>query len=485
MKTLYFKCTLLTDVIITQSAATDGHQSTLDFIPGSNFLGICAKEYDKFSQEEQLLMFHTGDVQFGDAHVAAKGIRTLRIPAVMHYPKGKSVEELCYLNFGYDPEKASDKTEQLKQCRHGFYAFVPEDKKAFEQPVETAYAIKSAYDYEKRRSEDDKMYGYESMDQGLEFLFEVRLSDKAEQFEEDIKKYLEGNHRLGKSKTAQYGLVKIEEAKENMFPDYTGNVLRDKSGNEIYTVYADSRLAFIDENTLQPTFRPTAEQLGFKAEDEILWEHSQVRTFQYAPWNNKRQTRDADRCGIEKGSVFVVKSSSGIPSCNVVGQFKNEGFGKVIYNPSFLEYDENKNGLSKWTFAKEEGPKPAASEKIKSTHIPLLRFLDGKKTRVTQFNTVMQTVNAFVDKNKKLFKDDDFSSQWGTIRAYANQYEGKKLQDTVNEYLEHGVASDKWLSSGGKKALDEFMDKCLKGKDNPDLKYYLINLASEMQKALK
>lgn len=485
MNTLYFKCTLLTDVIITQSAATDGHQSTLDFIPGSNFLGICAKEYDKFSQEEQLLMFHTGDVQFGDAHVASNGIRTLRIPAVMHYPKGKSVEELCYLNFGYDPEKASDKTEQLKQCRHGFYAFVPEDKKAFEQPVETAYAIKSAYDYEKRRSEDDKMYGYESMDQGLEFLFAVRLSDKAEQFEEDIKKYLEGNHRLGKSKTAQYGLVKIEEAKENMFPDYTGSVLKDKSGIEIYTVYADSRLIFIDENTLQPTFRPTAEQLGFKAEDEILWEHSQVRTFQYAPWNNKRQTRDADRCGIEKGSVFAVKSSSGIPSCNVIGQFKNEGFGKVIYNPSFLEYDENKNGLSKWTFAKEEGPKPAASEKIKSTQMPLMRFLDDKKTRVTQFNTVMQAVNAFVENNKKLFKKDDFSSQWGTIRAYANQYEGKKLQDTVNEYLEHGVASDKWLSSGGKKVLDEFMDKCLKGKDNPDLKYYLINLASEMQKALK
>ena len=131
MKTLYFKCTLLTDVIITQSAATDGHQSTLDFIPGSNFLGICAKKYGDLTPEKQLLMFHTGDVQFGDAHVAAKGIRTLRIPAVMHYPKGKSVEELCYLNFGYDPEKASDKTEQLKQCRHGFYAFVPADKKAF------------------------------------------------------------------------------------------------------------------------------------------------------------------------------------------------------------------------------------------------------------------------------------------------------------------------------------------------------------------
>ena len=485
MKTLYFKCELLTDVIITQSAATDGHQSTLDFIPGSNFLGICAKKYDEFSQEEQLLMFHTGDVQFGDAHVAAKGIRTLRIPAVMHYPKGKSVEELCYLNFGYDPEKASDKTEQLKQCRNGFYAFVPKEKKAFEQPVETTYAIKSAYDYEKRRSEDDKMYGYESMDQGLEFLFEVRLSDKAEQLAPKIIPSLEGNHRLGKSKTAQYGLVKIEEAKPDMFPDYTGDVLKDKSGIEIYTVYADSRLIFINEDTLQPTFRPTAEQLGFKAEDEILWEHSQVRTFQYAPWNNKRQTRDADRCGIEKGSVFVVKCSSGIPSSNVIGQFTNEGFGKVIYNPSFLEYDETENGLSKWTFVKENGPKPVAPETMKSTQNPLLKFLDDKKTRVTQFNTVMQTVNAFVDKNKKLFKDDDFSSQWGTIRAYANQYEGKKLQDTVNEYLEHGVASDKWLSSGGKKALDEFMDKCLKGKDNPDLKYYLINLASEMQKALK
>ena len=42
MTTIKFKCTLLSDVILNQKAATDGPNKTLDFIPGSSFLGIAA-----------------------------------------------------------------------------------------------------------------------------------------------------------------------------------------------------------------------------------------------------------------------------------------------------------------------------------------------------------------------------------------------------------------------------------------------------------
>ena len=34
MKTIHFKCTLLSDVILNQKSATEGDNNTLDFIPG-------------------------------------------------------------------------------------------------------------------------------------------------------------------------------------------------------------------------------------------------------------------------------------------------------------------------------------------------------------------------------------------------------------------------------------------------------------------
>lgn len=68
-----------------------------------------------------------------------------------------------------------------------------------------------------------------------------------------------------------------------------------------------------------------------------------MRTFQYAPWNATRQCFDTDRCGIEKGSVLVVKCTGDTPTISprYVGSYQNEGFGKVLYNPAFLEAAAN------------------------------------------------------------------------------------------------------------------------------------------------
>ena len=154
---------------------------------------------------------------------------------------------------------------------------------------------------------------------------------------DEIKNALVGKKRVGRSRTAQYGLVEIEECNyvevESCMP----------IGNTV-AVYADGRLIFIDEYGL-PTFQPSAEQLGLPEDAVILWKKSQIRTFQYAPWNYQRQCFDADRCGIEKGSVFVVdvsncKENPELKS-HYVGSYNNEGFGKVIYNPAFLEADND------------------------------------------------------------------------------------------------------------------------------------------------
>lgn len=47
MKRIAFKCILQTDVVITSNAATEGFYKSLDYIPGSKFLGIVAGEDER------------------------------------------------------------------------------------------------------------------------------------------------------------------------------------------------------------------------------------------------------------------------------------------------------------------------------------------------------------------------------------------------------------------------------------------------------
>jgi len=136
MKVLQFRCKLITDVIINQKAATEGNQESLDFIPGSNFLGIVAQSlYREDNYAEASIIFHSGKVRFGDAHPAISTIRGLRVPAVMSHPKDD--KEVFYIMH-------DNKELQLKQCRLGFYSF--EDNKGSEISVDKSFAIKSAYD---------------------------------------------------------------------------------------------------------------------------------------------------------------------------------------------------------------------------------------------------------------------------------------------------------------------------------------------------
>lgn len=514
MKMLKFICTLLSDVILNQKAATEGPNQTLDFIPGSCFLGIVASELypndkDKANEDyaqrmsKAMKIFHSGNVRFGDAHLSKGDVRGLKIPASMFYPKLKPEGFKYYIHHEIPDDKLESedfKKMQLKQCRNGFYIFAGD--KATEVKTETNFAIKSAYDKEKRRSKDEQMYGYESLQKGLELYFEVQVEN--DDLAKDIKNALVGKKRVGRSRTAQYGLVEIAET------DYS-DVKCEKSENNIVTVYADGRLIFLDKYGL-PTFRPTEEQLGLPKEAKILWEKSQIRTFQYAPWNYKRQCFDADRCGIEKGSVFVVDVSN----CGnldlksqYVGSFNNEGFGKVIYNPEFLKADND--GLASYQVDKlDDGDKKESEdrdakikkeiENLKKGNV-LMQYLAQQKHEEEMESEVYAIVNDWVDKNWKQFQDHAFASQWGTIRSIAMKHkaleelrnelfdntrmETKKKKDgsqeqilKPNAYLTHGVAADKWNERGRKKAFKEFFDKL--SEENAQMA--IINLAAEMSK---
>lgn len=316
------------------------------------------------------------------------------------------------------------------------------------------------------------MYGYESLAAGQTFAFDVEIDDGCDSaLSEQIANALCGQRRLGRSRSAQYGLVQIAPAKFEEAQSQTaiGEV----------TVYADSRLIFLDHADNMPTFQPTAADLGLPDGARIDWSKSQVRTFQYAPWNFKRQAYDADRCGIEKGSVFVVSCPSGCPSgcpseSRYVGAYRNEGFGKVIYNPDFLRAEAD--GKAKCQLEAKEAAEPTAKNDAKAT-TALQRYLQRQKKNEDNMQAVYEAVNKFVGENWWRFKDDSFASQWGTIRQ---QLDREFLFDGSDAYLTHGVAMEKWNKKGRRDALKSFLDDD-KNK-NLDERLLLVNLASEMAK---
>lgn len=478
MSTMKFKCTLLTDVILNQKSATEGNRQTLDFIPGNNFLGIAASTLynEEIDGEKALILFHTGDVKYGDAHPSKGGVRGLKIPAMMFYPKLKQMTEECYVHHLVpDLSCKAMKNKQLKQCRSGFYCFLESEEKAEKVALERNFAIKSAYDKQNRRSKDKMMYGYESLEKDSEFYFDVCLNDKSEEYKEEIKNSLIGERRIGRSRTAQYGLVKIEEFEyEQASSDFQ------KRGNMV-TVYADGRLIFLDEFGI-PTFRPTEEDLGLPG-GKICWEKSQIRTFQYAPWNSTRHAYDADRCGIEKGSVFVVElpENYSMSPIEYIGFYQNEGFGKVIYNPVFLSAE--KDGRAKYQFTGsmlDNGP----VESVDSFEVdsPLLKYLRKRKEIETLQSDIYQVVNEFVDVHSSLYKGEDkFAAQWGSIRKIAMEHSGEELKQEITSYLEHGVASDKWNRKMRKEKFIHFINDCSIEK----LQETVVNLAAEMAKVCK
>lgn len=480
MKTLTYQCTLLTDIVLNAKSATEGANQTLDFIPGNNFLGITAsKLYAELDAHTAWLIFHSGKVRFGDAHLLVNNCRCVKAPAAMYYPKLGSAAEECYVYHSLSQPWSSDLREkQLKQLRNGFYAFTSKGD-AIEARAEKVFMVKSAYDRERRCSKDNCMFGYEALCAGSEMAFTVEIDDDVEdRVYPMIEQALIGNKHLGRSRTAQYGLVSIKPC---AFEE-AGTC--DKSVGELVTIYADGRLIFYNEDGF-PTYQPTAQQLHLPEGSEIRWDLSQIRTFCYAPWNYKRQAYDTDRCGLEKGSVIVAKCPSAIACRDAyVGAYCNEGFGKVVYNPCFL----NAKSDGRTTFAFREVARDVAdcAQEKDLPHTPLMELLDARKKVEEQEYGIYESVNAFVEQYGLRFKNAAFASQWGTIRsiAMAHADEGKLMDELFKEprgYLVHGTAKDKWAEKGRLSLLRDFCVNTSHGL----LQRALVNLASEMAKTIK
>ena len=474
MRKYQFKCELLTDVIITSMAATEGYKESLDYIPGSKFLGIVAGSlYDEANEKRTLDLFHNGAVRFGDATLMVKDEVLNKVPFSWFHEKGKNLSGDIFLHHRLstnDHEVFRKQKIQLKQARNGYFSAAQENFFTLEQD----FSLKSAHDTKMRKSKDGNMFGYYSLKSGSTWSFYVY--DQSGDYIEDIKSALTGKHRIGRSRTAEFGLVEISLVKEC---SSAAEVLY----NEDVVIYAQSNLCFYNES-VQTTAIPTAFQLTGLKDATILWDKSQVRSRNYKIWNRHRNNTDPDRIIVERGSVFVVKSPTKISSTFFIsglGSHKNEGFGSVLVNPSFLVSETNKLPFSLHKAILDYTQHHAKEKGVYDEEI--LASLISRKKRTDLDYIIDQKVNEFIKKHEYTFKGIS-KSQWGTLRNYGkNNSEKEKFETMVFHenmgILYKGQSENDWRTKNRRGILKDYL-KTL----DPKSEYlsFVVKLSNQMAK---
>jgi hypothetical protein len=385
---------------------------SLDYIPGSNFLGITANAiYSELSSEEAYAIFHGGAVSFGDATICIEDEPSYAGP--FSFFRDKNREQPVYLHHKIVDTKiqVDGKNIQPKQVR-GIYL---NSKGSFVKGISKSFSLKSAQDRTTGTSAEGQMFGFESIEAGQVFLFSIVYKDKI--YIDKVEQALLGVQRLGKSKNAEYGQVDISP-----MVNMQGIDSFESSDNSVL-VYAESHLAFFDEEFGAPTFKPNVTQLGL-AEGKICWNKSQIRTFSYAPWNGVRNTASTARHCIAKGSVFYVENASvSNLGRHLVGAYQAEGLGRIVYNPKFLQPSSD-NPHEAIALQNATAAKPSVTGK--SRHVDyskLIAYLTKKHKAKKHDERIAAEVHKIVYSNEDDYKKySSFkrikASQWGVIRNF-------------------------------------------------------------------
>lgn len=424
MKELVFHIEFLSDIVLPATSNTEGKIDHLDFIAGSNFLGMVAQRYDEF--KDSFAVFHSGKVRFGDAHILKnKKLPTYKVP--YSYFHEKLENERIYNHHALTPDDFKT-LGQLKQLRSGY--ITKEKEQVF---IDYSYSQKSAYDKENRKSLDSTMYGYKAIKKGSLWQLVVKFDGIGIEDEKLVVKTLQASSRLGKSKSAEYGQVKItylpDQARENISE-------KNVSFNEVI-LYCNSRVVLQDENG-NPTYDLKYLCEGLK-EEQIVYEKTQIRTSTFTPYNTKRQTKDYERLCINKGSVIVLKAISNEQLKQIqqgVGVYWSEGFGEIIINPSFLMERD-------FTFVSKESEEVKKDERQKITQTftdTTVQFLINRHNTTIDTLKVANNVADFIKNHKTEFKNIN-AAQWGNIRSIASSNQSDFIEK-IKGYIESG--SKKW-----------------------------------------
>lgn len=338
----FFQLQLLDAIVLSQSSASTQNHLCLDHVPGSALLGcIAAKYYAKgtTSAAEAMALFHNGAVRFGPCYPAVNGQLALPVPASWHGKKGVALTThgqsgrrlvLEHISNQANPKFVREDKVQYQQCRDGFIA--PNGELA---QVKQQWFTKTAIDADTGRAAESQLFNYAALSAGQVFIGFVECDEAHWQ---QLKPLLQGEHRLGRSKGAEFGRVRIQclDAMQDDAPKCHGTTL---------TLWCASDLQVVNQHG-QPTYTPALCDLlpgSDAAQARLVPQSSFIRTRQQSLFNQKRAGVDSEQLLIQKGSVLVYQLAQPLSPAHLlqlgqgVGVNQQFGLGWLLVNPDWAQ----------------------------------------------------------------------------------------------------------------------------------------------------
>jgi CRISPR-associated protein Csx10 len=441
----YFLVTLLEDTVISHRAASTGGHAGLDYLPGATFLGaVAAALYDSLPASEQFTIFHSGQVRFSDGLPLSAGkYVAYPMPLCLHHEKYKEEEKGCGGVFNRQfREDAEQEKAQLEQYRGKFFSF---NRQCFKP--KTQLRMKTAVDFATGTAATGQLFGYSALPKGTNFCCKVEADEEAitaERFNE-ITKILEQGVRLGRSRSAEYGRVKVQA-----LPDkYTAKLdLPDPKIKQGINIWLLSDAALQDENG-QPILYPEAEHLGLPKSYELVAEKTFIRSRSYVPFNSHRKRRELERQVLQQGSVLCFSGDEAVDlnalQTGGIGLYRQYGLGRIWVNPDCLDIDAPKLqniklavSLSDFLPANDAGAEPTDT---------VFTYLKQRQNQANKDDKINHYIMTWEQELKQAYQsalalDPHFGavcvgpskSQWGRIIEAASK--AKDNQALLNELFQ-------------------------------------------------
>ena len=445
MHSLQFKLELLADTVLSADSATSGSHECLDYIPGNMILGLCASRLYGRTGVDSYDAFHSGKVRFSNAYpVAADGSPAFPIPFAWHHKKGDDFNEsgkiitdklfsLNRLEDGVATEWRQSSI-QVKQIRQGYFSATG----LYCKP-EKRFHLKTAVDRNTRGgAREGHLFGYEYLVAGSKWYFQIHIDGQPNGLDKRIIDALcAPGLRIGRSRSAEYGAVRISrvEGAEAM-PSWVDAV--DPQQTDSRTFFCLSDLCLRDPATGCLTAVPRAQHFGLKS-GTFDKGRSFIRTTKVSVFNGKRRRYDLERIQICKGSVITftnVGPDEGHPdslaelSMKGVGEYRQEGLGKIAVDPWFLKaFQPRFEDRDKTTFhfSTSDAGQPSKSSELNKESRILTEWLENKVRAKTQLDTIAELVEQWssllISAARSKPGKSPSTSQWNLLGQTAYQHE--------------------------------------------------------------
>lgn len=320
---------------------TQGNQNNtraLSYIAGSSIRGAMISQYlNHYDLEDKQDLFK--GTYFYDAYYCDGDRKLVPVPAIYYASKhdvrkAKQENQKTYnihSCYGHDDEPA----EGEQRVDTGTYAY-------FEGDTYYPYSVKKEGNLHITIAKPD-MFRYEAISPEQNFSGVICFTD-----EETMKRFEailnDATLYIGGSKGSGYGRSRIKKIHQLSFDELVESYhLPKKEVQKYFSLYALSNVLFVDEHgDLKATISNEylEKHLGIS---NVKLEKAYVSTTRTASFNHTWKAGNVQQVAIKAGSYFIYSYEGEWNGAykaleeQGIGQRKNEGFGRVLFNPDFSQ----------------------------------------------------------------------------------------------------------------------------------------------------